>query len=276
MLPILPHLWNIGFKGWSCVSVPLRQALYWLGSFSILHFSLSSEFLDPFLLTNGATHLEILIIDFFVCFFSNENSKAIGKSHSWNMTHPNPTQAPAFTVCFLLFMILWKVLETLMGQQEEAGHRTWPCDYLTPATSCFSLLLSIFRQRTHSVTDTHCHDVLPNHPGPQSQRLMAGASVTVSPNTSFILLSCFHDTSCHSNGESTGTLHNCKWLTVALVSISSQQLTLDSQVILLCPSPPPPSRAVTNPCRRAVKKPAEFVPSDIAKRVCSKSTEYYP
>lgn len=112
--------------------------------------------------------------------------------------------------------------------------------------------------------------------GHRANRLMAGASATVSPNKSFILLSCFHDISCHCDGESTGTLHNCKWLTVALVSISSQQLTLDSQVILLCPSPPPPSRAVTNTCRQAVKKPAEFVPSDIAKRVCSKSTEYYP
>lgn len=91
MLPILPHLWNIGFKGWSCVSVPLRQALYWLGSFSILHFSLSSEFLNLFLLTNGVTHLEILIINFLFVFFSNENNKTTGKSHSWNMKHPNPT-----------------------------------------------------------------------------------------------------------------------------------------------------------------------------------------
>lgn len=112
--------------------------------------------------------------------------------------------------------------------------------------------------------------------GHRAKRLMAGASATVSPNKSFILLSCLHDTSCHRDGESTGTLHNCRRLTVALVSISSQQLTLDSQDVLLCPSPPPPSSTVTNTCRQAVTKPAKLIPSDIAKHFCRKSTEYSP
>lgn len=91
MLPILPPLWNIGFKGWSCVSA-FKAGIVLTGFFLYSLFFIIKRIFESIPSDQWSYALRNSDHWFFVLFFfSNENNKATGKSHSWNMKHPNPT-----------------------------------------------------------------------------------------------------------------------------------------------------------------------------------------
>lgn len=153
----------------------LRQLLYWPSSLQP-HPSLSNKYLDPFLLTNRVLQFYMLIPPPLSLSHWEEQLSNWKVSHLEYATPHCLTQAPVFTIYFL-------VISMTMGgsgnlSRTARGNRslgTWP---FVLAISCF------FLQRTPSVSDTHNHDVPPDHVG---KRSMAEASETGNPNNSFIL-----------------------------------------------------------------------------------------
>lgn len=179
-----------------------KAGIVLIGFFLLSPFFIIKQVLEYIPLTNGVTHLDMLVISFFCFFFSNENNKVIGRSHSWDMKHTTHTQAPAFTVYFLAINNTMGGSENLNGAaggSRSLGMALWlsyPSFFLFPlSASCPSLGNPCLPQMPTAMM------LCPTTRGHRAKRSMAEASETLNPNKSFTLLSCLCDTSCHSDGK---------------------------------------------------------------------------